>query len=171
MAAPKAPITSNTKLSQMIEADSIFADIDIGISDLVTVSDSISNLLGPSNTTIKRQVRMMTQTLTALHSKMEEAMRKLSKLRSHQDLIRSKKTAINNKISLEKAAASTSNKRKSPSPHTVRIQEIIQPSKQPITPARTQPKRMKASKDDDDESKMETFFASTTPIFLQWMTA
>ena len=124
--APRPPSTARTKLSQMIEADSIFADIDIGITDLVSMSENISNLLGPSNTIIKREVRMMTQTLNSLHLKMEEAMRKVSKLRSHKDLISSKKAAISNKINLEKAVATSSNKRKSPPLHTIRIQEIFQ---------------------------------------------
>ena len=100
MAPSKVPFGSKTKLSQMIEADSIFADIDIGITDLVTVADNIITMLGSSNPTIKREVKMISQTLTTLHSKMEDAMRNLLKLRAHQDLIKSKKAAFSNKITL-----------------------------------------------------------------------
>lgn len=113
MAAPsRPPIKFSTKLSQMIKADSIYAEFDIGTTNLIAVSDRICNLSGPSNITTKRQVRMATPTLTVLHSKMEDATRNLSKLRSHQDLVRSKMRAIKNKIIMEKAAASTFNKEK-----------------------------------------------------------
>lgn len=145
MGPPHVPLGSKTKTSQMIEAESILADIDIGITDLATVADNIMMLLGPSNTTVKRQVRSMSQALSTLHGKMEDAMRKLCKLRAHQDLIKSKKAAITNRIVLEQAAAS-SNKRKSPPLHSVRIQELCQSSKQSITPSRSQPKRSKTSR-------------------------